>query len=262
MLHIPLQERPVYAKADYGKIKKNVVYLRRGSSTGEATPEEIKRMGLAAVGVPAAPSAALHVVDRQSGQTLPQPVRAERPTWIEMPSTNALPDYLRPFGNREYYREVAAYWQVQACLPLALELENTGGVVIRDAKLRIEVPDPDKRHELRGPGTLPDQPVRQAIELIARGIEPPWLNHDVTVTREGGVWKVECDFGKVQPRSMRRLSDDLLIGARRPSNLDLCGKIYGDNISTPIAVEFRVSFSTGSRHLDPVEVVRIADGSK
>ena len=41
---IPLQSRPFYVTKDFGKIKKNVVYIRRGTSTDEATPDEILTM--------------------------------------------------------------------------------------------------------------------------------------------------------------------------------------------------------------------------
>lgn len=44
LINIPVQQRPIYLKQDYGGLKKNVVYLRRGSSTAEATPEEIADM--------------------------------------------------------------------------------------------------------------------------------------------------------------------------------------------------------------------------
>ncbi len=45
IIHIPLQERPFYLTKDFGKLKRNVVYIRRGSSCGEATPDEILKMG-------------------------------------------------------------------------------------------------------------------------------------------------------------------------------------------------------------------------
>lgn len=44
VIQIPVQERPIYLKKDYGSLKANVVYLRRGSSTTEATPDEIVKM--------------------------------------------------------------------------------------------------------------------------------------------------------------------------------------------------------------------------
>src|SRR6185369_7001974 len=46
IFQIPVQERPFYITKDYGKLKKNVVYIRRGSATDEATPDEIATMRL------------------------------------------------------------------------------------------------------------------------------------------------------------------------------------------------------------------------
>jgi predicted HTH transcriptional regulator len=59
VLQIPLQERPIYLRNNFGRLRANVVYIRRGSSTAEATPDEVARMGeLAAAnrdGQPASP---------------------------------------------------------------------------------------------------------------------------------------------------------------------------------------------------------------
>lgn len=45
VIRIPVQERPFYLKADYGRLEAQVVYIRRGSSTGTAPPDEISEMG-------------------------------------------------------------------------------------------------------------------------------------------------------------------------------------------------------------------------
>ena len=42
---IPIQRRPVYLRAKFGKLNLNTVYVRDGSSTREATPDEIADMG-------------------------------------------------------------------------------------------------------------------------------------------------------------------------------------------------------------------------
>jgi hypothetical protein len=47
IIRISLQARPIYLKQDYGKLKKHTVYVRRGSSTAIADPDEISRMGSA-----------------------------------------------------------------------------------------------------------------------------------------------------------------------------------------------------------------------
>ncbi len=39
------QERPIFLVKDYGRLRKNIMYIRRGSSTGEVTPDEIVEMG-------------------------------------------------------------------------------------------------------------------------------------------------------------------------------------------------------------------------
>lgn len=52
-IKIPVQKRPFFTKKDYGGVRKNIVYLRRGSSTDEANPDEISEMGEAKVKVEA-----------------------------------------------------------------------------------------------------------------------------------------------------------------------------------------------------------------
>jgi schlafen family protein len=47
IIHIPIQERPLYLRKQYGGVKEQAVYVRRGSATEIAAPDEIARMGLA-----------------------------------------------------------------------------------------------------------------------------------------------------------------------------------------------------------------------
>ena len=274
VLHIPLQSRPVYATADYGKIKKEAVYIRRGSSTAIAKPEEVMRMGAQPVGPDGQTSVDLYLVDRETGRRLEQPVRVEESTWYEVPPKEAILDYCpertmgsgmfemiqhAPEANADYYREAAAYAQVEACLCISLELENTGGSVVHDAKLGIELPDPERRYELLGPVDIPDRPDLYRIGLMTRGIvTDTW--QDVTVRREGEVWRVDCDFGKIQPRSKVRLRNDLLIGARIAGDLRFRGRIYADNISSPNAVGFDLSFGAGSKQIDSPRIEKVTRG--
>lgn len=46
LIHIPLQNRPLYLVKDFGRLTCNTVYIRRGSATAMATPDEIARMGM------------------------------------------------------------------------------------------------------------------------------------------------------------------------------------------------------------------------
>ena len=44
MIEIPVQDRFLYLTQDYGKLRGNAVYIRDGSSTRIATPDEIIEM--------------------------------------------------------------------------------------------------------------------------------------------------------------------------------------------------------------------------
>lgn len=48
VFHIPVQRRPLFLEKDYGGLKREAVYLRRGTSTDVADPDEIAMMGSAA----------------------------------------------------------------------------------------------------------------------------------------------------------------------------------------------------------------------
>ena len=45
VFNVPVQNRPVYSLKNYGKVSANTVYLRDGSSTGVASPDDIADMG-------------------------------------------------------------------------------------------------------------------------------------------------------------------------------------------------------------------------
>jgi hypothetical protein len=47
VIRISSQKRPIFLLKDFGKLKANAVYLRRGSSTDEANPDEIAQMNAA-----------------------------------------------------------------------------------------------------------------------------------------------------------------------------------------------------------------------
>lgn len=50
IIEVPKQARPFAPTRDYGKVKKNAVYVRRGSSTDEASMSEMSKMALADAG--------------------------------------------------------------------------------------------------------------------------------------------------------------------------------------------------------------------
>lgn len=278
VIHIPVgQPRPVYTKKTYGKVHSGLVYIRRGSSTGVATPEEIARMGVVGTGFSTRPSAKLLVIDRSLGKPLEgDPVTIDKPTWIDVPPPDEIPDYapgigpnistglravvrqVDPLANRDYYRELATYAQTGLCFPVCLALENSGEVVIHDANLQFELDDSGRIFEFMSSADRPPQPQSSTLLNLP---DVANFHSDVIVRREGGRWKVLGNFGKVQPGTSVRLSDDLLVGCRSslPQTVSIRGSVYGDNVSTPIAVGFGLSFQQAPRRLSIDDIQRLLE---
>ena len=271
VIHIPRQVRPVFVRSDFGKLRRNVVYVRRGSSTAIADPDEIARMGAADVASAEPPSLALWLVDRESGESLGDSVSIDTPTWYDVPLKEAIPDYpprtVNPFGplrlapvglgeNSNFLRDVAAYVETRDCFSVSLAMQNTGGGVIHDARLVLELHDADRRYELRTSEDCAPLPEPRFV-LSALSHHTFGGNRDVSVTREGATWNVECHFGKVQPRATKRLQDDFLIGSRDRGHVTMPGKVFADNIDVPIPFQFQLSFQVGSQRFTVGDILRI-----
>ena len=229
-------------------------------------------MGPATVETAGQPTVRLHLVERSTGEVLGERVVVEESTWLEVPPQEKLPEYRSgepvgtgrvrfvmhdPTANSEFYRELAAYLQTEACFEASLELENTSGDVIHDARLAIELSDPDRLYELMGSEDRPRRPERSTMLILNRAVGG-MARRDVFVRREGGVWKVECCFGKIQPRARVRLEEDLLMGSRSAEEVEIRGRVYGDNIVTPISVGFALHFSSGARRLTVGKIKELA----
>ena len=158
VIHIPVQERPIYLNKDYGLLRRNIVYLRRGSSTDEARPDEVARMGQA-------------ISEDLKLQPLLTPLLAVGADWSELvesvsfetfhlnqPEIKQLPGYSPPtprdpFGiqlhvslghpNADFYRERADYVRFSAELrPIRFGIRNGGTAVASGVKLVSTILDP------------------------------------------------------------------------------------------------------------------------
>lgn len=59
LYRIPPQTLPFFVRKDYGIVRQNIVYIRRGSSTAEATPDFLVEFGRKSVEIPKPPDAVL-----------------------------------------------------------------------------------------------------------------------------------------------------------------------------------------------------------
>ncbi|OUM07716.1 hypothetical protein BW686_09710 [Pseudomonas syringae] len=145
------QLRPVYAKSDYGIVTAHKVYVRRGSSTANADPTEIARMGIAQFN---SANISVHMPDVDVKLVSDDDENIDQLNF-SYKSLNLFdyPDYRSPpertsaysvaslnFDNIDYYRELASYIKKKlGLLKLQLCLTNSGSSYADDVRVYAEL---------------------------------------------------------------------------------------------------------------------------
>jgi hypothetical protein len=235
LIHIPRQERPVYLTQDFGGLEKNVVYVRRGSSTDQARPDEIARMGQNDLAVlQAIPTLTLALASSQ--YRVPEdPSASFTVRQLTMPRAEQLPDYRTGDRallyiervNRDYYRELAQYVRaLEQTMGFYLVLQNKGNVVANDARVECDA-DRTTGILLRDSSDLPRHPrsFESMAELLSdRTIES--VRRDLWVKRRGDRFQVFADFGKIQAGAEAWSADRLFVGAQQTGDYTVIARVY------------------------------------
>jgi hypothetical protein len=173
------QQRPVSLRKKFGLVHANVVYVRRGSSTAIANPEEIARMGEARASLRQEPEISIELGDPEARTrfgtktTVTSKVLAEPPP--PPPMLTAAREAIRGYWDRldpmasmferakvavaregPDSQEMRAYWAECALLArMGFLLCNTGAVLMDDLRVVVEIP---KLDGLRVLDELPERP--------------------------------------------------------------------------------------------------------
>lgn len=266
IIHVPRQRRPVYSTRNFGKVRENIVYIRRGSSTDVATPDEIAQMGADQfMGSVVEPRLEVQLGDRSTGRLIGTELSISS-RFLNIPQRENIPYFeLGPspmpslgHANPDYYRELAHFTQVtQMVRPLALVLRNSGEVTAHDARLVMRIADYDRLLYLVDENDMPRVPERMRDLIRSYMSSNVPVKQDVLVSRVGDTWKVEGWFGKVQPQATVWLTDNVYIGAQRSCELPLEIQVFADNLSRPMVGQLKVTFQVQARDVDLTEIQRI-----
>lgn len=266
IIHIPVQERPFYTKQKYGKVKPHVVYLRRGSSTDEAEPDEIARMGVASV---SNAQLTAPVVDCEFSNPITRKLYGKE---IEVTSTllkvsGPIPNFapkqnslaitsLTNSPNRGYYRELFRLYDYQYLLKkVGIRLRNPGIVTAFNARLEIFIANEDVLFATKS--DFPDRP-RKYFDFLApiqERVSFPAIEQigsRLSIDKNGDGWLITITFGSIQPKAEDWLEEPIFIGSRKSQDVHFEAVIYADNAPDPIRVPLCV-------HFQVEEVVRTID---
>ena len=247
VITIPKQKRPFFLANPYGKLKNNIAYVRRGSSTDEAEPTEIAAMALA---------------DSGRGEMLVD-LSVLTPDNEPLPDifalrylrfTEKLPDYesprqsLGPFemvirspmwhDNRDFWREYAEYARVNAALiETKFVLRNRSEVQLSNAKLEVIVESLDGQgFEMLAGADLPEEPDSQWSPILGVRSLPEVLERREArlVVDDGGVTPIcHVRFGSLLPGEEGQSSDTLAIIPLGPGKLRLHFRILAGELPAP-----------------------------
>lgn len=244
------QDRPLFLRKPFGRLKQNVVYVRRGSSTFEADPDEVAKMGRVASTLSPMLSLQVRELHRRGTAgmrvTLLSKVLEEKPPispderarvrallpsspLISTPSIAAIPPEI-PFSGGASRREVCRFLREQALLrPIVVEVHNPTQVLALDVgvELRFSVAD---GLEVRAE---PAEEPRGVFDLV----RPHALNR-TSVSKADGEWHAWLHLGKIQPGTVAT-SDPLWIGSESPRTVTATASMLGDNFS-PIDSELSI----------------------
>ncbi|MDQ7780258.1 MAG: ATP-binding protein [Planctomycetota bacterium] len=247
VIHIPPQDRPIFLNRNFGKLKKNKVYVRRGSSTTVADADEVAKMGGALAhavgGLPILEAAFCDSVTlKQLGPGAPLNV-----VELELPEESAFPDYGLAYirsgprssigfadatKNRHFWRESAKYLQESARYGrVEFMVSNSGHVAAYGVRLECEIEDPDNALILADATALPDPP---STELCVRQTRPSRraADCDVSVRHHTGKWMVTASVGKIQPRNHAHTKSGLFIATRGDRDVTFPVILKADNLPT------------------------------
>ena len=252
VIKIEQQSRPFYLKKDYGKLKKNEVYVRRGSSTDPtkpALPEELVRMGnpLNEITADISVEFSSPEVDDNLGKQIT--INAEL---HNLPPKNQIEDYERPverdnsilgfsmprqdlfFGtNENYYRERAHYEFIHRLYkPIRLTVKNTGRIAAQNILVEITLQKND-HVLLMYADDLPVLPKSgHAIADIGRNFHiAPSLQSvgSISIEENKERYLIELESKNLQP-DRRIWSDVFYLASLKSQKINFNVKIYASNL--------------------------------
>ena len=254
ILRIPVQDRPRFISKAFGKLAANAVYLRRGSSTAVARPDEISRMGAAHI-PETLPILQLQFADmpqrRLTGDT-----KAIRATYFSIGNIEAIPDYregtsfepvrLLSRTNTNYLRELISYdFAQRLCSALQFAITNSGSVAAMDVHVEIIVQLPNI--VLFDEDSWPKEPEPRTDPFDMHSLSLFRMKGDdyITVQRLPDCSSiVKIWTSKIQPGETKWIESSLYLGSRASGDIVLDGKIRADNIPTPQLARLKVTCTT------------------
>lgn len=263
VISIPKQKRPFYLKKDYGGLPKNTVWVRRGSSTEIATPDEIAAMSAEDI---ARDDAKVELVF-QNGENLPLPHEFQI-VFHNFPEN--IPDYHKKVvkdssgymsisfdrDNKDYWREFANYCaSLGRIIELGLSLENQSGYSLSDTRLEITCDTPvGESVTLLNKDEIPGKP-QMTHDIMARGQLRPLhgFSQKLRIDNRGIAPVANFELGMIRPGQFIRPEDDLVILPSGPGLYMIQVRLLANELPEPLVFTHELNAIGEVKHFSESE---------
>lgn len=239
IIKIPMQKRPLYLLKDYGKLKANTVYIRRGSSTAEAKLDEISKMGSDHYKLGTKASVEIGFFDKSKGQTLGTKIIATTKYFVILGS---IPDYSEGrglmstliFTREDYYRDIVDYANFKASfIPIHIAIINKGD--IEAVNLRVELEIFSSNAEILLDGDEIDEPEKSPLSMI-HAVH----NSKYSVNRQDNKWVIDNEIDRLHAKRTLSLDGTIYIQVKESETIKGKATVFFDGQSTPYEQEFEI----------------------
>lgn len=264
IIYLPVQERPTFLDKPFGGLKGNTVYVRRGSSTDIATPEEIAQIGAANQVLRTLPSLEIQFADAGKHLALGTSLQL-RSLFLKFPRKSEIPELPTqisgPFGftipshgpptNTEYYRDLAEYSYLHTLLqPLGFWIKNTGESHIDNLTVEVMI---QYQQGLVVSEDKPQKPSYTRFPNFSGIIE---REDAISLIRGNDHCLVKFGIRSLQPKA-DFWSESLYIGSEVSCMLELTVKVLGNNVVEPIASTLNIQIDTEAKNKTLSDLYRI-----
>jgi hypothetical protein len=258
VIRIEQQTRLIYLKKKYGKLDKDKVYVRRGSSTDPqkpATLDEIAQMRVEPEDIDANLAVVFSNPDTKELIGSHLSIEAELcnlpPSLPDLPRNSYILDSISAYRtNHQYYRELAHYIYVcKLFRPVRLSISNVGRVAARNVRVEFSV-NSLMQIEMLQKENLPQMPKKQSLgpELNLNRMRFTKTPGNVCINQTTDQLTIEIDCGDLQPG--RRIFSDVFYIGKKTENCDnIVGAVYADNLPCPSELNLTISASLSKSSL-------------
>lgn len=253
IIRIPVQQRPLFLLRDFGKLKANVVYVRRGSSTDEAKPDEISKMGTDQSALSTKASVEIGFFDREKGEMLGVETKNDTRYFIII---DDIPDYtverhgFMPALNMtrlDYYRDYVEYINFKTSfIPICFAITNNGD---REAvNLQVELEIFSTNVEILLDGDEVGEPETDMVANI-RNIRSSIHHSAYSADRQYDKWVISNGINRLHAKRTLELDGTIYMQVKETDTIKGKAKVFFDGQSIPYEQEFQIEVECKQQEL-------------